>query len=194
MKLRRRSRRFIAGAIAAALWIVVGCTSVVRPPANVIDPQRVVLVFDARHRGLVLPRDDGTWVEYGFGEYAWYAELRDAWYRVFPAMLWPTRGTLGRRELPTADPAESIPWATLETLMVERKRALELRRELDARFAAHGERVVRNSAYGIDFVPDENGYWCFFNCSDAVTEWLRRLDCRVSWVPIRIDLAVAKSP
>jgi len=40
--------------------------------------------------GLVLPTGDPApapgWVEYGFGEWEWYALGNDAWYRVFPAM------------------------------------------------------------------------------------------------------------
>lgn len=192
MRKSRRRRFAVTLLISIALVSFVGCTSVVRPPTSVRDPQEVALVYDARHRGLILPREDGTWVEYGFGEYAWYAELRDAWYRVFPTMLWPTGGTLGRRELGAGPPVASLPWAKLETIFVERALAMQLRQSLDERFAARSEALVHNAVYRFDFVPDDDGYWCLFNCSDAVAGWLRQLDCRVSWVPIRFDLAVAR--
>lgn len=154
----------------------------------------MLVSFDARHRGLLLPRGDDAWVEYGYGEYAWYAELRDAWYRAFPAVLWPTRGTLGRREIAARGVAglrAAMPWTVLEELAVERARAAELLATLDARFERGRAELVDNRVYGMQFVPDDDGYWCCFNCNDALAGWLRQLGCRVSWALVRTDLAVA---
>jgi hypothetical protein len=195
--MRRRSRALAAVALLLALaWALVGCTSTVhRPRGPLAAPVVVLLAQDGRHLGLLLPRG-GRYVEYGFGEYAWYAELRDAWYRAFPAMLWPTAGTIGRREVEAADAAgvrRRLWWMQLDEIPVEGERAAALLARLDARFAAGGP-AVHNPTYGIDFAADPDGYWCLFNCNDAVAGWLEELGCRVSWVPLRLDLEVEPAP
>jgi len=172
-----------------------GCTSTVRPPLDVgADPVSVWLVRDARHRGLILPSADGHLLEFGYGEYAWYAEMRDAWYRAFPAALWPTTGTLGVRRLGATrghQLATELSGALLDELVVARVDAESLRQRLLDRFAAGGD-PLWNGVYGFDFVRDQAGYWCLFNCNDAVADWLVALGCRVSWVPIRLDLEVVR--
>jgi hypothetical protein len=174
---------------------LLGCTSTVRPPDSPLaDPVTVCLVHDERHRGLVVPWPDGGFVEYGYGEWRWYAELDDAWYRAFPAVLWPTRGALGRRpsDAPDLD-ALRLRWSWLQLLpvTVERHRVDALRTRLEAAFAERAAELYHNAAYGFDFVPSEDGFWCLFNCNDAVAEWLEELGCTVSWVPIRTGLEVA---
>lgn len=180
-------------AALAVCFAIAGCTSTVRPPAAVHDPVTVLLSFDSRHRGIVLPRRDRRWVEYHYGEMGWYAHMQDAWYDVFDTVLWPTQGALGRREIGGADVAavrRRFSWIRFEPLEVERERVLALRDALDARFEAGRDEVVRNDDYGLDFVPVEDGFWCLFNCNDAVAVWLEDLGCDVSWVPIRTDLEV----
>ena len=44
----------------------------------------------------------------------------------------------------------------------------------------------------MSFVRHEDGFWFLYNCNDAVADWLRRLGCAVSWVPIRLDLSVVR--
>lgn len=194
---RRRVRRFsiTCGLLLLVFLALGGCTSTVQPPSDVgAHPVSVWLVRDARHRGLILPSADGQLLEFGYGEYAWYAEMRDAWYRVFPAALWPTPGTLGVRRLGATrgeQLAAVLPGASVDELVVARDGVESLRQQLLDRFAAAGA-PLWNGIYGFDFVPDPAGYWCLFNCNDAVADWLVALGCRVSWVPIRLDLEVVE--
>lgn len=196
---RRRFRR--ASALLVLLLVgflaLSGCTSTVHPPREVGEhPVSVWLIRDARHRGLVLPADDAGLIEFGYGEFAWYAEMRDAWYRAFPAALWPTPGTLGVRRLQARDRdglRRELPHALIDEIVVARAAAESLRQRLEERFAAGGE-PLWNGVYGFDFVRDPAGYWCLFNCNDAVAEWLVAVGCRVTWVPIRLGLEVSTSP
>jgi hypothetical protein len=188
----QRARRALA-LVAIGLALLVGCTSTVHPPVDPgPQPVSVWLIRDARHRGLVLPTADGGLVEYGYGEFAWYAEMRDAWYRAFPAALWPTAGTLGVRRLAARDGTtlrRELGGAQFDELRVARSAAAALEERLARRFEAGGP-ALGNAVYGFDFVPDPAGYWCLFNCNDAVALWLTELGCQVTWVPVRLDLEV----
>jgi hypothetical protein len=183
----------LAAVACAAVFAAFGCTSTVTPPPAPEDPQAVYLLQDDRHVGLLLPRAPGRVVEYGFGDWDWYAMERDAWYNVFDTVLWPTQGTLCRRELAAhgaADLRARLPWATVHEFAVERARAGALLLDLDAQFAAHADELHHSARYGMDFVPHDDGYWLFHNCNDVLADWLRRLGCEVSWVPVRLGLAV----
>lgn len=176
--------------LALLLW-TAGCTSLVKPPTDVDRPVEVLLIRDARHRGLLLPNECG-YVEFGFGEWDWYALGNDAWYHVFPALLWPTKGTLCRRQhhAYSLDAVRAaLSWAEFEPFVVEHDAAEALRNKLEATFAARVGERVQQPYTGLDFVPDDNSYWLFDNCADACAVWLRELGCTVSWVPIRIDIA-----
>jgi hypothetical protein len=180
--------------LAAIALAFFGCTSTVTRPPVPADPVHVFLIQDDRHLGLVLPRESGRLVEYGFGDYDWYALGHDAWYCAFDTVLWPTQGTLARRELDAHDGSslrQRLPWVTVDEIAVERAPMRALLAELDAAFARHADRVHHNAAWGMDFVPHEDGYCCLWNCNDMVADWLERLGCRVSWVPIRLGLVVA---
>lgn len=178
------------------MWLVLGCTSTVTPPRDVVDPVTVLIIRDAMHRGLLLPEGRG-YVEYGFGDWSWYANGADAWYNVFATVLWPTRATLSRRyHFADNAPAlrQAMSWAEFDDLDVERKAAEQLREKLAARFAAGEGELVRRGELRIDFVPCEGSYWFPYNCADACADWLVELGCEVSWVPIRTDVAVARAP
>ncbi len=177
-----------------AVCALAGCTSVVRAPPAPGDPVPVFLLLDARHRGLLLPAADGKGlVEYGFGDWDWYALNEDAWYDVFDTVLWPASGALGRRPTDAAD-APSLraryPWMELHEFAVEREAMEALRGELEAPFAARAADQHFNPRYGMTFVPADDGFWCLFNCNDAAALWLERLGCEVSWVPLRLGLSV----
>ncbi|MCA8943278.1 MAG: DUF2459 domain-containing protein [Planctomycetes bacterium] len=196
---RSRLRRFLrfaattAVAISFLVW-AIGCTSTIRPPAQVDDPVDIFLLLDARHRGLILPHPDDGLVEYGYGEWWWYALGDDAWYDAFRAVLWPTQGTLGRRRTGATD-LESLRdrfhWMTIQSLVVERERVNSLVEDLETARAERREDEIWSDRYGFWFVPFRTDYWAFHNCNDEVADWLERLGCDVSWVPICLDLEFA---
>ena len=105
LRKRRRRRRVVAGLLAAwaLMFLTFGCTSTVTPPTNPIDPVEVFVLSEAMHTGIVLPPDPGSsgnpdqYVEFGFGDWNWYALSNNAWNNAFATVLWPTQGALGRR-------------------------------------------------------------------------------------------------
>lgn len=75
-KPKRRRWWWVLAPATLLAWLV-GCTSTVTPPAQVGNPTAVLLIRDAMHRGLLLPNDEG-FVEFGFGDWGWYALGNDA--------------------------------------------------------------------------------------------------------------------
>jgi hypothetical protein len=154
----------------------------------------VFVLKDELHRGLVLPSPTG-YVEFGFGDWEWYALQRDAWYRVVPTVLWPTPGALSRREFAGADAAQlraALPWAQWQPVVVDAARAERLRQRLQAQFDRGIGALVLRTDLAMQFVPWDRSYWFADTCVDALVEWLRELGCRASWVPICCDVAVVE--
>lgn len=181
----------------AFLAAISGCTSTVKPPESPADPVVVFLRSEARHRGLVLPGPNGTFVEYGYGDYDWYALSKDSWYQVFDTILWPTPGTLGRRFLTASslsDPGRYYPSSRFESIRVERRRAAELEAELSRSFRDRESEIHLNAEYEMEFVPYPDRFWFGHNCHDATAEWLRELGCTVSRTPIRGGLELIDAP
>lgn len=187
----------LRAAIALLLALVSGCTSLVTAPQGVADPVEVFVLEEAMHTGLVLPPDPsasgspGQYVEFGYGDWSWYARGNDAWYDIFSTVLWPTQGTLGRRTF-GASTAEELRrrayWTRLTPVVVSRAQAGELRRRLQQEFDALRKQVVVDRRLGFKFVPFGGAYWLPHNCVDVVAGWLEELGCEVGWAPVRVGL------
>ena len=192
-------RRWLSAALlllgTVGLFAVTGCTSVIHPPRAPEDPVAVYLLMDDQHRGLWLPAGASGFVGYGFGDWDWFATNHDAWYYVFDTVLWPTHGTLGRRSSAARSADElrrELHWMQLHEIVVARGNMEALRAELADSFAKGADEQVYNELHRMTFVPHPDSYWFLYNCNDAVTGWLRKLGCSVSWVPIRLDLTMGQ--
>lgn len=197
-ELRRpRSRWIVLLAVVGALLAAVawsGCASTVTAPKDPPDPVVVHLLSTGRHAGVLLPNGDGRTVEYGYGNWSWYALGKTDWWRAPATVLWPTQGTLGRRYILDAELAaknHDYGRGTLEELCVSRASADRLLAHLDAQFAAGGEPHF-NETYDMSFVRHPDGFWGFHDCHDQVAEWLRELGCQIGWAPIRTGLRVER--
>lgn len=183
-----------------ALILLCSCTATVTPPLAPEDPVEVFVLSEAMHTGVVLPPDPGAsgqpdeYVEFGYGDFGWWALTNDSWYHGFATVLWPTEGALGRRTF-GAKSAESLRlragWTRLQPMLISRAKASALRRKLQEQFDAARKRVIVRREVGFKFVPAES-YSLLNNCADVAARWLRELDCEVSWVPVRYDFEVAK--
>ena len=186
-------------AVALLTLVSFACTAVVTPPTDPLDAVEVFVLSEAIHTGVVLPPDPGSsgnpdeYVEFGYGDWGWWALADDSWYHSFAAGLWPTQGALGRRTFGAHSAAElrsRARWATLQPIMVSREKAVALRRRLQAQFDGARKRVVVRRDVGFKFVPAES-YTLLNNCADVAANWLEALDCEVSWALVRYDLRVA---
>lgn len=192
----RRRFRCLAAAVVGLVVILVGsCTSTVAPPAAPANPIAVFILRDAMHVGVVLPVRRGAtierYVEYGYGDWSWYALGNDAWYRVFPTILWPTAGALSRREfeaVSAADLRRVASWVELDELIVDAEDVVALQTELERRCIDGSTQRVWRADLRMAFVPAEADYWFACTCADVAAEWLRRLRCQVGWALIRGSL------
>jgi hypothetical protein len=176
--------------------LAFGCTSTITPPPNPEHPTTVFLLREAMHAGLVMPREGGAgYVEFGFGDWSWFALGNDSWYHVFATVLWLTAGTLGRRTFTARDEAElraRASWADLSPVAVDGDRMRELRNNLQQQFDAAAANAVSRPELGWTFVPMDRSYWFANNCADVTAEWFEALGCHVGWALIRTSLAVGR--
>jgi hypothetical protein len=181
-----------AALFSLILGTLASCSSTIRPPLHPKDPIRVYLLKDALHVGVVLPEESDRYVEYGFGDWGWYAMNHDSWYHVFDTVLWPTQGCLGRSWMRDDSVQFALKSGKLTPLQVDRARVDGLLADLERRFDRNASTRVYNPAYKMYFVEDERGFWFLYNCHDAVAEWMEMLGCDVSWAWLRLDLEVAE--
>lgn len=186
-----RPRRWVPCVLVVVAATLGACTSTVTPPIDPVDPITVYLVQEASHVGLVLPDGDGALVEYGFGDWDWYAAMHTSWYHVFDTVLLPTIGALGVRRFEDRRRFVAVhPPTNHAALRVARADVDALAASLARAFAQRHEDRLHNAIYGITFVPAARTYWFGYNCYDAAADWLRALGCRVTGAPIRLGLAV----
>lgn len=173
------------GALAA------GCVSRFDPPSVEGESGTVFLTRTSWHCGLQLPLADGDYVEFGFGDWAWFAERRESRARLLSTLALPTKGTISRRVVPGALAGQLLPPKTdgeVFELQVERERLIALRDRLEAWWFAEPGEFIYDRARDLDFQEAAWRYSMFWNCYDAASFWLRELDCDVPWAVLRTGL------
>lgn len=185
--------------VALLLLVLSSCTSLVFPPASCAEPVTAFVLRENLHLGILLPdppEAPTAFVEYGYGDYAWFALGHEQWYRVFPTVFWPTQATLCRRVWPARSFEElqrrtALRGCEIDPLVVERARVIALRERLDAAFA--GRELVQRPELAMEFVGHDGSYWLFETCADVAADWCRELGCEVSSALIRGSLRVKAS-
>lgn len=174
--------------VVLLLVLLTGCAARLHPPAEVADPVEVYLLDHGRHASLVVPDGDEGVVRYSYGDWQWYVEGRRHAGAALAAMLWPTRGALGRRHHPQREMPGEL-WRVAPegveqsyTLSVERERSRALRRRLDARHAAAAP-AVESDAFDLSFVPHPRAYWLAHQSNLVVARWLGELGVTVRGIP-----------
>ncbi len=171
-----------------------GCVGyTIRPPESVQDPIDVHIVDYGDTSRLWLPRDEGGYTEWGYGDWRWYANDKKSLLYGSVVFTWPTAGTLGRRER-DAGPfgVDGVPSAGLAgyathvmTFEAERERVEALRRILNERYDAGRDTEIQNEARKMSFVKDGSVYWFGRQSSSEVAGWAKQLGCDVSGYSIR---------
>ncbi len=193
----RAARR--AASIVLAVALPLGsCTSLVFAPEHVEKPTTVYVLREALHVGIVAPDpvDAPTrYVEYGYGDWAWYALGQESWWRVFPTVLWSTQSTLCRRVWPAGDEQAlarllAQRGCEVDAVQVESARVAEFARGMEQQFADGAE--ARRDELRMEFVKTDGSYWFGNTCADVAAEWCEQLGCDVGWVLIRGSLRVKR--
>lgn len=186
-----------SSSLAAIGFALHGCTTLVVPPTQPVDPVSVMIVDYGRHSSLIFPSEEGGLVEFAYGEWKWFALMQNQWHRLPAALFWPTQGTLGRRELANhAAPelAHRIGAQHLFAIMVERTRMAAVRDSLEQQHASQIGQKVYNQTHQLTFVPDEHDYSAFHNCNHGTCEWLESLGCKVGWTALIANFQVRPPP
>ena len=161
------------------LFLFIRRRSLVRPPPPVADSVVVRLLATGLHSGLLLPCGGGNVVEYGYGEWGWYARDETGWLRAPMIALLPSQGAIGRRYLREEDLAATggtYGTATVAPIRVPRSATEKLVARLDLEFATGGD-VYHNELYDMDFVKCAERFHLLHECHDATAGWLRELGC-----------------
>lgn len=153
--------------------------------------------YDYYHTGLVVPRAAGGATEYTFADWDVLARGERTGWNKFKAVLLPSRGTLGRADVPwdgasdeTLRVALGKCWK-LSHYRVDTRRLARLTETLDADFAAAVARTGSTAHGGMSFAKAPRPYWILHNCNHALREWLVDLGFGV---PRRVALADFQTP
>src|SRR5687768_16055452 len=120
----------------ALLPAPLACTTVLVPPTadSLHEPVAVYVLDHGRTPSLVLLGErGGGMTRYAYGDWNWYALQNRGLLDAIAALFFPTRGAVGREQLPgpaTADGVREqvrVPIDHLYVLTVERDAALRLR-------------------------------------------------------------------
>lgn len=166
-----------------AVILLSGCANTIYLAERPSEIRKAYLVDFGRHTRLVFGLPGGEFVEYGYGEWQWYARMENQWWRVPAVLFWPTQGSLARREWlgPGAETRLLDEYGGLIVLEVpaEARKVDALVAELDRDFKRRSHQLVRNRIYRLDFVPYNRPYWLFNNSNHVVKEWLQELGYEV---------------
>jgi hypothetical protein len=174
----------------AGLWIILfalmsaigGCATIVRPPSQPQQPTTIYLTDEFIHSSVVLPMDDGRYVEYAFGDWTYAALNRHDPYHVVQALFFSPQGALGRRYLnldpKSHDLAPQLKGITVNQIVVDREQVRALEHTLEARFVSNRPQAENPDNHFI-WVTVDDPYALWSNCNTLTKSNLRHLGCEV---------------
>lgn len=152
------------------------------PPTAPAAPVTVYVIDYGYHSRLVLPDGEGKLMQYAYGDWRYYALDRQNLGNGIAALLYPTPGTLGRRQFNNLVELQRQLKSDRNTLLgfeVAEAKAARLLKLLDRRFRQNSPMRVKNLRNHLTFVPDDQDYILFHNSNHELVTWLKNLDCRV---------------
>jgi len=167
----------------ALLATAGGCTTIVHPPAQPLKPTTIYVTDENIHSSVVLPTDEGRYVEYAFGDWTYAALNRHDPFHTFRALFFSPQGALGRRYL-TLDPsskdlAPELKGVKTNKLVVDRDQVRALEANLNARFTPDRSQA-ENPDNHFWWVTVDDQYALWNNCNTLTKSNLRALGCEVT--------------
>lgn len=177
-----------------------GCAWEVTPP--VVPPgaeTATVFVTDyGRHARLGLPVGDRTVVEWGFGDWEYYAMEKTGPASSVRAISPFGRSALARREFhgvggDAGEFSGSAGGVRTAAIKVERAKSDALFLDLESRWRRGREvEAVRRDTDGLEFAAGEERYHLLHNSNKKTAVWLRELGCEVRGVPVISNFRVSE--
>ena len=184
MAVTRHGRRMILLAVCAivvaAQVVPLGIPTTVVPPRPA-DPATVYLVDYGRTTTLVLTVAENKMVAYAYGDWTYYALRKQGPVESVAALLWPTQGTLGRKEINGPPDVETVRrelglgLEEIHQFDVERHALARLQAKLDGIY--HDRLGTAVESYGMTFVHHPEPYTYWSNSNHMTAGWLRELGC-----------------
>src|SRR5438552_17258145 len=87
------------------LFCLIGCSARIQPPAHPRDPVRVFIADYGRHASILLPDDDGKFIEFAWGDFDWFAANHNGIGEALAALFWSRGSALGTRRLDEIPPS-----------------------------------------------------------------------------------------
>ncbi|MBE9046947.1 DUF2459 domain-containing protein [Pleurocapsales cyanobacterium LEGE 10410] len=162
--------------------IVLSSPTFIIPPTAPIAPVTVYVIDYGYHSRLVLPDEEGKLMQYAYGDWRYFALNRQNFVDGIAALLYPTQGTLGRRQFNNLAEFQGQLKSDRNTLLafeVAEAKAARLLKLLDRRFRQNLPMRVKNPRNHLTFVLDDRDYIVFHNSNHELVTWLKNLDCRV---------------
>lgn len=190
---------FPAGAAYAGRMISVclllgaaGCSWTVIPPQTPGNEQTVYVSQYGWHTRLALPAaEDGHYIEYGFGDWEYYALGQRSLLSGLEALFFSSDSTLSRRVLPAPGQENlrlSFGSDQSASLTAPARKVDMLRDELEATWTASaGSHLQRGD---LSFRKLEQDYGLLYNSNHQTANWLERLGSDVQGVTILGDFEV----
>jgi hypothetical protein len=181
IKFRRLVYLTLGLVMALALtWFTVPATIV--PPVAPFEPVTVHVIESGLHARLVLPLGD-NWVQYGFGDWDYYALNRQDLYHAVKALLWPTPGAIGwgkiesLRQLRAVTEAHGVRFLSFD---ISAAQTNQLIASLQARVEQQAaEDHVYNPNTNLTLAQDDQTYSLLHNSNHELADWLEALNCRI---------------
>lgn len=167
---------------------LTSCSWTIVPPEPEEQSETVFLSVYGRHTRLALPHDESGYVEYGFGDWHYYALGERDWLTGLRALFFSSASTLSRRELP--DPGQAVlrnhfHSKRTEAIEVHRADVRQLLHELEQAWSESDE--VRHGNGQLTFKQTDRQYSLFHNSNHQTAQWLEQLQCEVRGTPISSD-------
>ena len=163
-------------------FILLSSPTFIIPPTTPTAPVTVYVIDYGYHSRLVLPDGEGKFVQYAYGDWRYFALNRQNLVNGIAALLYPTQGTIGRRQFNNLAEFYRQLERDRNTLLgfeVDAAKVAQLLKLLDRRFRQNLPMQVKNPRNHLTFVPDDRDYIMFHNSNHELVKWLQNLDCRV---------------
>lgn len=166
------------------LPLLQACTWKVIPPEPTADLTTVYISVYGRHTRLALPDGPDHYVEYGFGDWRYYAEAERNLFTGVQALFFSSGATLSRRGISdpgTSDLSRHFYSSRTEAIEVPRQLVNQLQDALLLTWEeADGEEIRQGS---LVFRRTSQHYSLFHNSNHQTAYWLEQLQCEVRGAP-----------
>lgn len=172
--------------VLSVLTVLPACTWRIVPPPPSVAEDTVYVSLYGRHTRLALPaNDDSRYIEYGFGDWRYYALAERSWTSGVRALFSSQRSAMSRREVNLTrygNPTAAFFSERTEAVTVPEAEVDELRRELERTWSRSEGAVIDRNHHRYKEVAWD--YSLANNSNRQTAAWLEALGCDIDGFPL----------